>query len=162
MRTNRGDGGSGSHPKHLLVARDILARNLPPPRSCCTRRECKRVQSLRSLSDCRIGAKQTSPRTAPRGSEWQMVIVVGPSPARLQPARGLGARHCLGCCFLCPFRSDFIGQTWIWVSLGFAERDGTIPAFPLYSQSTSPFWLFAFPGSPAFSLPCWLERKHKN
>lgn len=57
-------------------------------------------------------SKANLPSDVPRGGERQMVPVVGPSPARLQPARGLGARRYLGCCFFCPFRSDFIGQAW--------------------------------------------------
>jgi len=118
------------------------------PQGLAALRECKRVQSLCSVSDGRVGAEPMSPGMVPGGSERQRVPVVGPSPA----CPGARARPCLRHCFLCPF-----GQAWTCVYLGLGERGGTVPAFGLYSQSASPFRLLALPGSRTSSLPCWLE-----
>lgn len=111
------------------------------------------VQEGAVLSNCHVGAKQSSPRTA--AAAWQRAADGARGGTLPSLPAALGAQPYLGSCFLCPFRSDFMGQAWTWVCLGLGERDGTIPPFSLHSQPVSPFWLFTFPASPAFSLPCW-------
>lgn len=83
-RTNMGDR------KDLLVARDLLAWRSPSPRSCCTQK-VQEGSVLVPIGHCHVRAKPMSPWTVPRGSEQQMVPVVDPSPAQLEPAQGLRA-----------------------------------------------------------------------